>query len=56
LIAKIKSLAESKYMEVFVRVVKKKIEKKDAKEKLGGHGGKMTGDDSKRSKRSKGKE
>jgi hypothetical protein len=36
-----------------MRVVRRKIEKKDAKMGLGGKGAKMTGDDSKRSKRIK---
>jgi hypothetical protein len=36
-----------------MRVVKKKIEKKDLHKKLGGHGGKMGGDDSQKSKRVK---
>ena len=36
-----------------MRVVKKKIEKKDSHKKLGGHGGKMRGDNSQKSKRLK---
>lgn len=36
-----------------MRVTKKKIEKKDLREKIGGHGGKMKGDTSQRSKRVK---
>lgn len=36
-----------------MRVVKKKIEKKDSSGKIGGHGGKMKGDSSQKSKRKK---
>lgn len=36
-----------------MRVVNKKIEKKDLHTEIGGHGGKMKGDTSQRSKRSK---
>lgn len=36
-----------------MRVIRKKIEKKDSHEKLGGHGGKMKGDTSQKSKRVK---
>jgi len=36
-----------------MRMVNKKIEKKDSHKKRGSHGGKMRGDDSKRSKRLK---
>lgn len=36
-----------------MRIIRKKIEKKDAHGKIGSHGGKMTGDTSRRSKRIK---
>ncbi len=36
-----------------MRVIEKKFEKKDLREKVGGHGGKMRGDDSQKSKRVK---
>ncbi len=36
-----------------MRIIKKKIEKKDLHGKLGGHGGKMKGDPSQKSKRVK---
>ncbi len=36
-----------------MRAINKKVEKKDLKSKVGGHGGKFSGDNSRKSKRGK---